>query len=333
MLPSTRDRLFEFQNAFEHPVVLWICISMGALLVIAPMFVWLLHRLGRIDEAIRKELINRCLSWAVIAPVMIGPVLLGRVWTICGVCLLSLFCYREFAYATGIFRDKAMNLILILGILAIFFSVLDRWYNLFVVLVPLVIALIALAGISGNRSDGYLQRLELGVLGFILFGVGLGHLGFFANSPMFRQTILFVLVTTELNDVFGYLAGKTFGKHKLAPGISPGKTVEGAIGAILLTTGLVFLVGRSAFAETLLAHPAHLVTLGLIISTCGQLGDLVLSSVKRRLEIKDFGTLIPGHGGLLDRFDSLLIVPMAVFFYTYLVSAPFLGHATRIITG
>jgi len=333
MLPSTRERLFEFRNAFEHPVTVWICISVGALLVIAPLIVLLLHKSGRITDATRKELIHRCLSWAVIAPAMVGPVLLGGVWTIGGVCLLSLFCYREFSRATGVFRERAITLIVILGILAVSFSVLDNWYSFFVALVPLVIGLIALAGISGDRPCGYVQRVAFGVFGFTLFGAGLGHLGFIANSPMFRQTILFVLITTELNDVFGYLVGKKFGKHKLATNISPGKTVEGSIGAILLTTGLAFLVGRSAFKGTELAHPAHLITIGFIISICGQFGDLVLSAVKRRLEIKDFGTLIPGHGGLLDRFDSLLIVPTAVFYYVYNVCDPFLDPATRVITG
>jgi phosphatidate cytidylyltransferase len=325
--------LFGFRNAFEHPAVVWICISLGVLLVIAPLIVVLLHRAGRINDATHRELIHRCLSWAVIAPIMIGPVLLGAAWTIGGVCLLSLFCYREFARATSVYRDRAVNLTVILGILAISFSVLENWYRFFVALVPVVIGLIALAGILGDRADGYGQRVALGVFAFILFGAGLGHLGFIANSPMFRETILFVLVTTELNDVFGYLAGKTFGKHKLAPNISPGKTVEGSIGAILLTTGLAVLVGRSAFAGTVLAQPAHLITLGVIISLFGQLGDLALSWVKRGLEIKDFGRLIPGHGGLLDRFDSLLVVPAPVFYYVCHVSYPFLDPATRVITG
>lgn len=333
MLPSTRERLFEFRNALDHPVTVWICISLGALLVIAPLIVLLLHRSERISDATRNELIRRCLSWAVIAPVIIGPVLLGGAWTIGGICLLSLFCYHELARATGISRERTVNLIVVFGILAVSFSVLDNWYGLFVALIPLGIVLIALAGMSDDRPGLSIQRTTLAVFGFTLFGAGLGHLGFIANSPMFRETILFVLITTELNDVFGYIVGKTFGKHKLAPSISPGKTVEGSIGALILTTGLAYLVGRSAFAGTDLAHSAHLVALGLIISICGQAGDLVLSSVKRGEGIKDFGTLIPGHGGLLDRFDSLLIVPAAVFHYVYLVCDPFLDPATRIITG
>src|SRR5690606_18967076 len=119
--------------------------------------------------------------------------------------------------------------------------------------------------------------------------------------------IVWLLVSVEMNDVFAYVCGRWFGRRRLAPNTSPGKTIAGGAGALVLTTALVTLIGYFVFEGTVLASAAHLISLGLIISVGGQLGDLMLSSIKRDLGIKDMGSLIPGHGGLLDRFDSLLL--------------------------
>lgn len=83
----------------------------------------------------------------------------------------------------------------------------------------------------------------------------------------------------------------------------------------MLTTILTVVLGRFAFAGTAVANPAHLLALGLLIGAGGQLGDLMLSAIKRDLGIKDMAATLPGHGGLLDRFDSLLLVAPAVFYY------------------
>src|SRR5206468_4540710 len=119
------------------------------------------------------------------------------------------------------------------------------------------------------------------------------------------------------------------------------KTVEGAVGGIVLTTLLVVGVGLALFtAEYRDGHGIgradelrYLVVLGLIIGTVGLLGDLMLSSVKRDLGIKDFGTLIPGHGGLLDRFDSLILVAPAVFHYVNYVAGIGLHEPVKVFSG
>ena len=88
-----------------------------------------------------------------------------------------------------------------------------------------------------------------------------------------------------------------------------------ALGALVLTTGLFAGIGHFVFKGEVLDHPIHLITMGVILSFIGQFGDLVISSIKRDLGIKDMGALLPGHGGLLDRFDSLLLVAPALFHY------------------
>ena len=153
------------------------------------------------------------------------------------------------------------------------------------------------------------------VFGYLLFGVGLGHLAYLANDTHYRSFILLVLLAIEMNDVFAFCCGKTFGRRKLCPNTSPHKTIGGAIGAVVLTTVLVSLLGRFVFADTIMASLPYLIGLGGLISIAGQFGDLTLSSIKRDLRIKDMAATIPGHGGLLDRFDSLLLAAPVFFHY------------------
>jgi phosphatidate cytidylyltransferase len=170
------------------------------------------------------------------------------------------------------------------------------------------------------------------VFGFALFGSAFGHLAYFANDENYRPILLLLLLAVELNDGFAVICGKSFGRRKLAPHTSPNKTLGGSLGALVLTTLLVDLLGRFVFADTMAAWPA-LIGLGLLISIVGQLGDLTLSSIKRDLGIKDISNLIPGHGGLLDRCNSLLFVAPAAFHYIGYFNGIGLDQPTRILTG
>ena len=110
---------------------------------------------------------------------------------------------------------------------------------------------------------------------------------------------------------------------------SPGKTVAGAVGALVLTTLLVAFLGHFVFLHTDMDRFGKLIALGFLISGLGQLGDLILSSIKRDVGIKDIGTIIPGHGGLLDRFDSLILVPPVVYHYLSINLGPFFDCESR----
>jgi phosphatidate cytidylyltransferase len=141
-----------------------------------------------------------------------------------------------------------------------------------------------------------------------------------------------LILCVELNDVFAYITGKTLGRAKLAPNTSPNKTVAGALGALVLTTGLAAGLGGIVFAGTRIDTWPRLITLGLIVSVTGQLGDLTLSSIKRDLGIKDWAATFPGHGGLLDRFNSLLFAAPAVFHYVGYLNGVGLNQVPRILT-
>jgi phosphatidate cytidylyltransferase len=315
MSPEARERLFGVRHAFDPPITLVVTVALAALLLLTPAVIWLLARLGRIDAKLRTELMLRYYSWLVLTPAILLPILLGAAWTILGVGILSLFCYREYARATGLFREKTVSLVVVLGIVALTFTELDHWYRLFVALFPFTVGILAIAAILRDEPKGYIQRVGLGVLGFALFGSCLGHLGYLANDANYRPMLILIFLSVELNDVFAFIVGKTLGRRKLIPNTSPNKTIAGALGALVLTTLLVMGIGPFVFGETALANWVHLALLGVLISILGQFGDLILSSIKRDLGIKDMAPTIPGHGGLLDRFDSVILVAPAVFHY------------------
>lgn len=333
MNEQSLTRLFGWRQAFDHPVTLWITVGVAAVLLLVPGLIFLLALTGRVSPKLRTELLKRYLSWLVLVPLIIAPVLLGAAWTIVGVGLLGLACFGEFARVTSLAREKALCFVAVLGIFGMMLAALDHWYRLFVALLPLTSGLLAVVAIFPDRPAGYLQRVALAVLGFSLFGSCLLHLACLANSAGYRPVILMVILCVELNDVFAFVVGKTLGRRKLAPRTSPNKTVAGAVGALVLTTLLAAGIGRLIFAGTPLAAWLHLVALGLLISVLGQLGDLVLSSVKRDLGIKDMGSTIPGHGGLLDRFDSLILVAPAVFHYVNYFVGVGAAERARIFTG
>ena len=124
-----------------------------------------------------------------------------------------------------------------------------------------------------------------------------------------------VFVGACLSDTFAYFCGTLFGKHKLAPSISPKKTVEGSVGAILgtilsfLVYGLVIVLATDLKVNFIL-----IMLLGFVCSVFAQFGDLSASVIKRECQIKDFGSLFPGHGGLMDRLDSILFVAPVVYY-------------------
>jgi phosphatidate cytidylyltransferase len=327
------ERLFGYDQAFAHPVTIAVTAALAGVLLLVPLIISLLAKRGRIGTGQHKELMLRYYSWLVLIPLLLGPMLLGAAWTILGVGVLSLLCFREYARATGLFREWTISFMVVAGILAITFAEFDNWYRLFVALTPLTIASIAAAAILADRPKGYIQRVALGLFGFTLFGTCLGHIGYLANDSNYRPLLLLILLAVEMNDVFAYVTGNTLGRRKLVVNTSPNKTIRGAIGALVLTTLLVLAIGWFVFRGTVLANGVHLVVLGLLVSLVGQFGDLMLSSIKRDLGIKDMAATIPGHGGLLDRFDSLLLAAPAVFHYVNYFVGVGVDQPIRIFTG
>lgn len=298
---------------FDHSLTIYLFIGLAALFAVAPFIFWALSRY--ITPVLREELWARYRSWLWLVPLMLTPILMGRFTTIGAMGLLALLCYREFARATGFFRERLLSGVVVVGIVLLILAVADHWYNFFMALPSLIISLIVILALLRDKPKGYIQRVALAVLSFAFFGVCLGHMAYFANDKNFRPLLILILLCVELNDILAFTCGKLFGRRKLCPGTSPNKTLGGSLGALVLTTSIFAVLGSRLFAGTVLASPQHLLTMGFLLSFTGQLGDLVVSSIKRDLGIKDMGASIPGHGGLLDRFDSLIFVGPAMFHY------------------
>ena len=135
-----------------------------------------------------------------------------------------------------------------------------------------------------------------------------------------RYVIWIVFIGACMSDTFAYLTGMKFGKNKLAPEISPKKTVEGAVGAVFGAAISLMLYGLVLWlAFNLNVNFFGMFLLGILCSVFGQIGDLSFSIIKRKYDIKDFGTIFPGHGGILDRFDSILFVAPIVYYFAVML--------------
>jgi len=320
-------------QAWSHPLVRGILVVLGAGLLLGPVIYEALRRLGHASNELIRELYLRHLSWMMLVPVMVVPILAGRLWTVSVYGIIALLCYREFSRVTGFFRARGLSLGVVLAILFIFAAVADHWYGFFVALPSLSLLLLVMIALLADRPKGYIQRIGLAALGGLLFGVCMGHFAYLANDRLFQPLMLMVLVCVEGNDIFAFCCGKTFGRHPLCPGTSPGKTLEGALGAVVLTTALFVWLSGYVFDQAPMSGLPARIGLGLLLSITGQCGDLVMSSIKRDLGTKDFATLLPGHGGLLDRFDSLIFVGPVVFHYVGYFQGIGLDQPTRVFSG
>jgi phosphatidate cytidylyltransferase len=195
---------------------------------------------------------------------------------------------------------------------------------------PLVIAFAFIAGAIGfigapGVESGPLPNMAVTTMGVVWIGL----LGSYAalmvrlsntvGDHIGTDTLFVVVFGVVANDIGALLVGSSFGKSPLRGWISPGKTVEGLIGGTLLTLLVLFIVGLTGRSDTW--STGHLLLLGVLISIFAPLGDLTESMFKRNLDVKDFGALVSGHGGVLDRFDAFLFV-LPVTYYVTLVIEP-----------
>jgi len=263
-------------------------------------------------------------GWLLMVPAALLCLFLGRVATILFFTALSLLGFREYARATQLCRDRTMTWAVYLAIAATgAVSMMNDptfgthgWYGLFIALPVFVVAVLLLIPILRNRAAGQLHVLALSILGFVYIGWMFGHLSYMANAANAYGYLLYLLFAVELNDVAAFTCGKLFGRHPLRSNISPNKTWEGAAGALAISMALPWLL-RFSFPYF---GPWQLVLTGLIVGLGGQLGDLSISVIKRDVGVKDMGAAIRGHGGILDRIDSLiyaapLFFHMAGYYY------------------
>src|SRR5215204_5771922 len=173
----------------------------------------------------------------------------------------------------------------------------------------------ALLWFAGRPETRTLRAVLAVLLMSLWVGAPLAHLGLFPRSRYGVVLILIAVVGPWLSDTGAYFAGRFFGRSLLFPTLSPNKTVEGSVGGLLLTVLIVTPVALQMLDFT----AAKALVMGAGVSVSSQGGDLFESSLKRILDVKDLGNFLPGHGGILDRVDSLLFTAPAVYYISLLV--------------
>lgn len=297
-----------------------LSLLLGAGMVLAVLQFVLRVQLGGVWQTYR--------SWLWMAPLVALAIFAGRVPFTIGVTVVALLAFLEFARISGLALDGWMSGAVCLGIIAVgVAALLDAGLAFAAVSAFLLLALPPIlrnrrgsvvagdcdpsrseapspAGVTAPGSDSELWRMSLGMVAFVLLGWMFGQLGFFASSPNAYGYLCYLIFATEVTDVSAFAFGRMFGRHPLRSEISPGKTWEGALGALAVALALPWLLRFSfPFFGT-----GQLILAGVIVGVGGPLGDLSLSVIKRALGAKDWGAAIPGHGGVLDRIDSLVFV-------------------------
>lgn len=248
-------------------------------------------------------------SWLLMVPAAFVALGLGRTPFILALALLSLLCVKEFARATGLYEDWGFVGAIYAGIVGLYWSAWTPWYGLFTAMPVYGIAVLLMIPALRNDYAGMIQKVGLSAIALIYLGWFPAHLAFLKDFRDGYAYLLFLLIATELNDIAAFSAGKMFGKRPLVSQISPRKTVEGALGSLVVTSFFVWVIHGWLPGF----HPGLLVLSVIIVWIGGTVGDLAISVVKRDIGIKDMGVLIPGHGGLLDRVDSLIFTAPLFF--------------------
>lgn len=235
------------------------------------------------------------------------------------VVALSLVATHEYNKA---FKNIGMNpisWISYLGCLAIFFmgGVIPEEYKIMLIKIILPLGLIsAFVYIIIGKLKRTVLDVAITVFSLLYIPFMFSFLKQILVMPSGRFYILYVLCGAFVSDTFAFLVGSKIGKTKLAPDISPNKTVEGSVGGIcgvIIAFTILTLIGRKMLFINM--NIVYWILVALAASVAGQFGDLTASAIKRFCKIKDFGNIMPGHGGVLDRFDSLMFVAPIVYIF------------------
>ncbi len=270
---------------------------------------------------------TRVISAVLLLPVLIFLVASGGIWLKIMTGFLGLVGMREFYQA---FSKGNKPLHIICYAFAIFYIIFiedivngDNYFNIFV---SVFLVVLLIYTVVYHQKTNIMESMT-GFFGFFYACFLLSHI-YLAREYMYGHLLVWLAFIAAFGcDTGAYFAGVTLGKHKLIPALSPKKTIEGSVGGILTATVLALLYGLWVQKSFVLEGVNVLLLCGLtgfFGSFLAQIGDLAASAMKRMTGIKDFGNLIPGHGGVLDRFDSVILTaPVVYYIMLLLMKVPF----------
>jgi phosphatidate cytidylyltransferase len=289
-----------------------------ALLTLATLAVRVLARLGPVAD--HAELTLRVRSWWIMVATFGTALVLGGNLSLAFMALISFLALKEYLSLIPSRRaDRTFLLWLYVAIPLQYYLIARGRYDLFVAFAALgMLLLLPIGMVMVGHTRNFLTAAATLYWGYMLCVVAFAHLGWLVVLPATGNPagggsglVLYLVFLTEINDVTQYVFGRWLGRRKVTPRVSPGKTWEGLVGGLVTTAVLATVLAPWL---TPLDRWQGLLA-GLLIGAAGFMGDVTVSAVKRDLRVKDTGQILPGHGGVLDRIDSLIFTAPLFFHF------------------
>jgi phosphatidate cytidylyltransferase len=325
------ERLSAVLPAHPQPRVLATLGGVFALLVVATLVLAVLRRARPGLELTEVRL--RVKTWWIMAGVFTLAMVVSRTISLVFFAFLSFLALKEYLSLIPTRRvDREVLLLAYLAIPLQYLWIGMHWYGMFIIWIPVYVFLfLPMRMVLVGETGGFLRAAGTLHWGLMTMVFAISHVAFLlvlrppdaSGSPVRSAAapgasalggpslVLYLVFLTQFNDVAQFLFGKALGRHKVVPKVSPGKTWEGLLGGLATTIALAMLL--APWLTPLL--PREAAVAGIIIGLGGFIGDIVVSALKRDLGIKDSGTLLPGHGGILYRIDSLTYTAPLFFHY------------------
>ena len=313
------NKIFDSVNLIAE--IQWVIAIILFILAFATILFWIWDKLS--PSKLVEEMQIRTRSWWIMCFIFLFASLINPIITYIALAFLSFLTLREI-YSLLKLRemDRSILFFCYLCIPIQYYLAYKGYYNLFLIFIPVFMFIIIpfLLVLTGETKD-IIRSMCILPTSLMLGVYGISHLALLINFPEMnndeisgKALLLFLIFITEANDIMQFVWGKIFGKNKILPNVSPNKTWEGFIGGILSTTLIGYLMGFLTPLSTI-----QLIIISFSISILGFMGDSILSAVKRDFGVKDMGNTIPGHGGVLDRVDSLSTTASPFFHIVYFI--------------
>jgi|TARA_X000000950_G_scaffold232761_1_gene281959 phosphatidate cytidylyltransferase len=311
------DRLIENINiSGEIQIVIFIIL---AILVFSSIVlgIWGLFSKSKM----LTELKTRTKSWWIMCTLFITATIISNVITYVCIGFLSFAALREFYSVIKLRKsDRAGMLWCYLAIPVQYYLAYRGWYELFIVFIPVFMFVwIPFILVLQGETKMIMSSMAGLPTSLMLCVFGLSHMAYLISLPEIdgfsaggKGLLLFLIFITQINDVMQFIWGKLIGKHKILPKISPNKTWGGFIGGLISSVFIGYLM---SFLTPL--NHWQVIVVSFFIAGVGFVGDVVVSAIKRDMGVKDMGQAIPGHGGVLDRIDSLALTTPIFFHLVY----------------
>jgi len=305
----------------KDPALVRLVGGILALLVVASGVGAVLARRAR-SEAARATVANlnaRIRAWWLMVGVFTIAVWTGGIGSIVLFALMSVLALREFVTLAPTRQEDHRTLVWSFFVVTPlqYLLIAIRWYGLFAIMIPVyAFVLVAVSNVIAGRTNRFLERTATIHWGLMVCVYCVSHAPalLILQIPGYRSNaklLVFLVLVVQLSDVLQYVFGKLFGRHRIAPVISPNKTWEGFLGGVIAASG----IGTALWWATPFT-PAEALAMSIAITLAGFAGGLVMSAIKRDRGVKDYGALIAGHGGMLDRIDSLCFAAPVFFHLT-----------------